>query len=67
MIIRIDKCVSVVVSGDEVAIAIIAYLAAHNVYVSGPRTVRINGDLCAKGEVNVDPSGFVMFDGFKYA
>jgi len=50
-------------TGDEVATAIDAYLVAQGVHASGPRTVRVNGELCAAGDVYVDPSGFVIADG----
>lgn len=52
-------------TGSEVATAIDAWLVAHNIYVDGPRTIRVNGELCAGGEVYVDPSGFVIADGKK--
>ena len=52
-------------SGDEVAIAIDAYLVAHNVYVSGPRTITVDGELIKSGKVYVDPSGFVVYNGEK--
>lgn len=52
-------------TGDEVATAIDAYLVAHNVYVSGARTINVNGSLCEKGIVYVDPSGFVITNGKK--
>ncbi len=51
--------------GNEVATAIDAYLVARNVYVSGPRTVRVNGKLCKEGQIYVDPSGVVIADGEK--
>ncbi|KGG86174.1 hypothetical protein P245_20875 [Comamonas thiooxydans] len=51
--------VSIKLSGDEVAMAIDAWLVAHGVHVGGPRTVRVNDDLCKAGEVYVDPSGRV--------
>jgi len=54
------KGVSVDLSGDEVATAIAAYLVAHSIHVSGPRTITVNGELCKKGNVYVDPSGFVI-------
>jgi len=57
--------VSIELSGNEVANAIGAWLVAHNVYVSGPRTITVNGDLCKVGEVYVDPSGFVIAKGKK--
>lgn len=47
-------------TGDEVATAIDAYLAAHRVHISGPRTVKVNGSLCKTGSIYVDPSGFVI-------
>ena len=55
--------VSIELTGDEVAIAIDAWLVAHEVYVSGPRTVTVNGELCSKGRVYVDPSGAVITKG----
>jgi hypothetical protein len=57
--------VSVELTGDEVATAIDAWLVAHSVYVHGPRTVTVNGELCKSGHVYVDPSGFVIADGVK--
>jgi hypothetical protein len=55
--------VSIELTGDEVAIAISAYLVSHGVHISGPRTVTVNGDLCEAAEVYVDPSGFVVANG----
>jgi hypothetical protein len=57
--------VSIELTGDEVAIAIDAWLVAHGVHVRGPRTVTVNGELCESGHVYVDPSGFVVADGQK--
>lgn len=57
--------VSIELTGDEVATAIDAWLVAHGVHVSGPRTVTVNGELCVDGEVYVDPSGFVIAAGDK--
>ena len=51
--------VCIKLTGDEVAIAIDAWLVAQGVHVGGPRTVTVNGDLCKAGEVYVDPSGRV--------
>lgn len=59
--------VSIQLSGDEVATAIDAWLVSHNIHVSGPRTVRVNGELCETGHVYVDPSGFVIADGEKFS
>ncbi len=58
--------VSVELTGDEVATAIDAYLVAHGVVVRGPRTVRVNGELCETGRVYVDPTGFVIHDGKRF-
>jgi hypothetical protein len=55
--------VEVLLTGDEVAVAIDAYLTAHQIYVSGPRTITVNGELCGSGRVYVDPSGFAMHEG----
>lgn len=52
--------VDILLSGDEVARAIYAYLVARGVHIDGPRTVTVNGDLCERGRVYVDPSGFVI-------
>lgn len=58
--------VEVALTGDEVATAIDAFLVAHRIHVSGPRTITVNGELCAAGSIYVDPSGFVIFRGRKY-
>jgi hypothetical protein len=57
--------VSIELTGDEIAIAIDAWLVAHGVHVSGPRTITVNGRLCKTGHVYVDPSGFVIHEGKK--
>jgi hypothetical protein len=57
--------VDIELTGAEVATAIDAYLVAHGIHVSGPRTVTVNGELCESGRVYVDPSGFVIADGKK--
>jgi len=57
--------VEINLTGDEVAIAIDAYLVARRVRISGPRTIRVNGDLCESGHIYVDPSGFVIHKGEK--
>lgn len=58
--------VQVTLTGDEVATAIDAFLVAHGIHVRGPRTIRVNGELCEAGSIYVDPSGFVVSDGKKY-
>ena len=59
--------VQINLTGDEVATAIDAYLTAHNVYVSGARTIKVNGELIEEGYIYVDPSGFVIANGAKYS
>ena len=55
--------VAIYLNGDEVATAIDAYLAAHNIHVYGPRTIEVNGEQCKDGLLYVDPSGYVMNKG----
>jgi hypothetical protein len=59
--------VEITLTGDEVATAIDAYLVAHGIHVSGPRTIRVNSELCEDGSIYVDPSGFVIANGEKYS
>ncbi len=55
--------VNIKLTGNEIATAIDAYLVARNIYVNGPRTIRVNGMLCTAGTIYVDPSGFVISKG----
>lgn len=58
--------VNIELDGNEVAKAIDAYLVAHGIHVSGPRTVTMNGAVHNIGRVYVDPSGFVITpEGYK--
>lgn len=59
--------VDIHLDGDEVATAILAYLTAHGVHIDGPRTVKVNSELCQAGKVYVDPSGFAVHNGVKYS
>lgn len=59
--------VSIELSGVEAATAIDAYLVAHGIHVSGPRTITVNGELCESGRVYVDPSGYVISGGEKFS
>jgi len=59
--------VQIDLSGEEIATAIGAYLVAHNVYISGARTIKVNGELINDGYIYVDPSGFVIAEGEKYS
>ena len=55
--------VDIHLTGAEVATAIDAYLVARNVYVDGARTITVNGELCRRGKIYVDPSGSVIAKG----
>ena len=55
--------VSIHLDGDEIATAIDAWLGAHGVHVGGPRTITVNGELCERGHIYVDPSGCVVANG----
>ncbi len=55
--------VEINLTGNEVATAIDAYLVSHGIHVSGPRTITVNGELCKKGQVYVDPSGYAIHKG----
>ena len=57
--------VSIHLTGEEVALAVSAFLVSHGVHVNGARTITVNGELCDTGNVYVDPSGFVIRDGEK--
>lgn len=59
--------VSVELTGDEVAVAIDAWLVANRVYISGPRTILVNECLCETGRVYVDPSGSVIAAGDEFS
>jgi hypothetical protein len=52
--------VQIDLDGNDIALAIEAYLVAHNIHIFGPRTTRVNGELIETGEIYVDPSGFVI-------
>ena len=59
------KGIDINLTGNEIAIAIDAYLVSHGKYISGARTITINGSLIKFGNVYVDPSGFVISEGKK--
>lgn len=58
--------VQIDMDGDELAKAIDLWLHAQGFTVRGPRTIRVNGELCESASCYVDPSAFVVFDGEKY-
>ena len=55
--------VQIELTGKEAALAILSYLVARDVHISGPRTIRINDELIDRCSVFVDPSGKVTADG----
>jgi hypothetical protein len=55
--------VEINLTGEEVATAIMDYLFFNDVHVSGPKTIRVNEELCEEGYVYVDPGGSVLKDG----
>lgn len=57
--------VQIDLTGDEVAIAIAAYLVTRRIHINGPRTIRVNGEQIQDGWIYVDPSGFVIHNGEK--
>ena len=59
---KYGRGVLITLSGQEVARAIYAYLTAHDVDISGPATITVNGELIKSGSVYVDPAGFVVDD-----
>ena len=63
MKIQKNTGVEIILSGEEVATAIMTYLTAKRVYISGPITIRVNGELCKEGSVFIDPSGLCVHKG----
>lgn len=59
--------IEIKLTGDEVAGAIYTWLCAQNVHIRGPATITVNGALCKKGRVYVDPSGCVYHDGKRWS
>lgn len=61
--------VNLVLDGDEIARAIDTWLLSQEVVVRGPRTIRIDGEVCryALASIYVDPSGFVIHEGERYS
>jgi hypothetical protein len=55
--------VAIELEGEEIAVAIDAFLVARGFLVSGPRTITVNGILIDSGRVYVDPSGSVITPG----
>lgn len=52
--------VDILLTGNELAQAVLDYIAARGVDVTGPRTVTVGGELCTSARVYVDPSGHVV-------
>jgi hypothetical protein len=55
--------VDIHLTGEEVATAVEAFLAFKGTHIEGARTITVNGDLCRRGHIYVDPSGFVIDNG----
>jgi len=55
--------VQIDLTGNEVATAIYAYLMAHNVFIDGAATIRVNGEQIKEGSMYVDLSGRVVANG----
>lgn len=57
---RQNNGVTIRLDGNEICRAIDAWLVAMHLTVRGPRTITVNGDLCKRGQVYVDPAGYVI-------
>lgn len=58
--------VNIMLTGNEVALAIYAWLVAHDVHIDGAATVMVNGELCDDGRVYVDPGASVVAQGVRF-
>jgi hypothetical protein len=59
--------VEISLTGDEVALAIRAFLVARNIFIVGPSTTSVNGELIEDGSIYVDPSGKAIADGVEFS
>lgn len=59
--------VSITLSGEEVALAIHAWLVARDVIIRGPSSITVNGQRCERGHIDVDPSGQVIAAGERFS
>ena len=59
--------IDIILTGEEVALAIEAFILTHNVWIEGSRTIKVNGELCEKGYVYIDPSGSLFHKGKEYS
>jgi hypothetical protein len=55
--------IDIKLTGNELAKAVDLYLYSQDLYVSGARTIRVNGDKCKSASVYIDPSGSLIKDG----
>ena len=67
MKIRQEDDLNIELTGNEVEIAIDAWLVAQSIYVDGPRTITVNGKLIGRGEVHIASEGFVIHEGIKHS
>ena len=56
----------IILSAEEVALAISAYIVAMNIHIEGPRSISVNEDLIEGGEIYVDPSGSIIENGERF-
>ena len=59
--------VEISLTGDEVVLAIRAFLVARNIFINGPSTTSVNGELIEDGSIYVDPSGKAIVDGVEFS
>lgn len=58
--------VDIHLTGNEVALAIHAWLTGQGVFITGACTVTVNGQMVQTGRVYVDPSADVIASGERY-
>jgi len=51
--------ISVYLDGDEINTAIMGYLTKHEVRITGPKTITVNGQRCTESCVHLGPSGSI--------
>jgi hypothetical protein len=51
--------IDIELTGAEITAAVVAWLAAHEVHITGPCNLTVNGQLCVNGKLHVDGSGSV--------
>jgi hypothetical protein len=59
--------IEIILTGEEIAIAIESYLVSHNIIIEGARTITVNNALCEYGRIYIDLSGFIIAKGKEYS